>query len=172
MQPALRIPTNEIRTYSNLYDHDAELKLDHVSEAAKKQCFITRSQLHEIALWKSNRRADLVNENEESFVKEITKFAFQAIHEYSKISSLVLLSGVQYPTASVILHFCVDDTYPILDFRAIWSLGLNKPTVYTPEYWVKYTNICRSLAKMHSLTVREFDMALWQYSKEHQNKAS
>ena len=65
MQPALRIPTNEIRTYSNRYDYDADPKLDHIREAAKKQRYITRSQLHEIALWKSKRRAALVKENEE-----------------------------------------------------------------------------------------------------------
>lgn len=171
MQPALRIPIHEIRAYSNQYDYDADPKLDHIREAALGQRFITRSQLYEVARWKSKRRAALVNENEESFVREITGFAFQAVHEHSKIGSLVLLSGVQYPTASVILHFCVDDTYPILDFRAIWSLGLSQPSFYTPEYWVEYTKVCRSLAQTHGLSVREFDMALWQYSKKHQDNS-
>jgi|GEM_PF-4284513 len=62
--------------------------------------------------------------NPEEFVREITTFCFSAAYEESKIGSLILLKGVQYPTASVILHFCVSDTYPILDFRAVWSLGM------------------------------------------------
>lgn len=169
MQPALRIPANEIRAYRDRYNYEADSQLSHIREAAKTQRHITRRQLHEIALWKSKRRAALVNENDEEFVREITEFAFRANHEYSKIEALVLLAGVHYPTASVILHFCVEDTYPILDFRAIWSLGLEKPSAYTAKYWVEYTNLCRSLAKDHGLTVRELDMALWQYSLENQD---
>ncbi|MBL8529803.1 MAG: hypothetical protein JNL68_19145 [Burkholderiales bacterium] len=171
MQPALRIPFDEVAAYSRRYDYDADPKLAHIRVAAQNQGFLVRDQLHEVALWKSRRRAALVKENEESFVKEVTEFAFKAMHEHSRIGSLVLLSGVHYPTASVILHFCVDETYPILDFRAIWSLGLKQPSVYTPEYWVEYTSCCRSMAQQHGLSVRQFDMALWQYSKEHQGDA-
>lgn len=171
MLPSLRIPAHQIAAYSRRYDDQNDSRLAHIRKAAEKQRYITRSQLHEIALWKSKRRAELVNENDEGFVREITEFAFSATHEHSRIGSLVLLSGVQYPTASVILHFCVDRTYPILDVRAIWSLGLSKPSLYSPEYWVEYTSICRSFAKQYGLTVREFDMALWQYSREHQGVA-
>ena len=171
MQPVLRIPTNEIRAYIERYNYEADPKLAHIREAAKNQRYITRSQLREIALWKSKRRAALVNDNEEGFVREITEFAFRATYDYSRIGALVLLAGVHYPTASVVLHFCVNDSYPILDFRAIWSLGLKQPTVYTPNYWVEYTKICRSFAKEHRLTVREFDMALWQYSRENQGNS-
>lgn len=157
--------------YCERYDYEADQKLAHVREAAKQQRYITRSQLYEIARWKSKRRAALVNENDEGFVREITEFAFRAVHEHSRIGTLVLISGVYYPTASVVLHFCVDENYPILDFRAIWSLGLKRPSVYTPEYWVEYIGICRSFAKEHGLSVREFDMALWQYSRENQDDA-
>lgn len=171
MQPVLRIPIEQIRSYIERYDYEADPKLAHIREAAKVQGHLTRNQLHEVALWKSRRRAALVMDNEENFVREITEFAFRAKHEQSRIGSLVLLAGVQYPTASVVLHFCVDETYPILDFRAIWSLGLKQPTVYTPQYWINYTRVCRSLAAEHRLTVRQLDMALWQYSREHQKDA-
>jgi hypothetical protein len=171
MHPALRIPPKSIRLYRDRYDYEADPKLEHIKSAARKQRYLTRSQLHEVALWKSRRRAALVNDNEESFVREITGFAFRAKHETSRIGSLVLLDGVQYPTASVVLHFCVDESYPILDFRAIWSLGLERPSFYSPRYWVEYTQICRAIAAKHRLSVRELDMALWQYSREHQSDA-
>ncbi len=171
MCPNLRIPLQSIRTYLDRYDVTADPKLEHIRLAAHKQRSLNRDQLHEVALWKSRRRAALVKENEESFVQEITRFAFSAKHEQSRIGTLVLLSGIQYPTASVLLHFCVSDTYPILDFRAIWSLGLPKPAAYSPSYWIEYTNICRKIAAEHGLTVRQLDMALWQYSREHQRNA-
>ena len=171
MRPKLRIPPQELRAYQQRYDYTADPKLDHIRPAAKSQGYITVAQLHELALWKSRRRAALAKANPEGFVREITAFSFTARHEHSRIGALILLKGVQYPTASVILHFCVDRTYPILDFRAIWSLGLEKPAVYTPDYWVQYVEVCRALAKKHELTVRELDMALWQYSREYQRDA-
>ncbi len=36
---------------------------------------------------------------------------------------LRFLDGVEWPTASTILHFCGARPYPILDYRALWSLG-------------------------------------------------
>jgi len=168
MMPALRIPAADLRSYLNRYNYEADSALAHLRPAAANQGHLTRNQLHELAFWKSKRPASLVHENDEVFVKEITAFVFRAKHEYSRIGALALLAGVQYPTASVILHFCVDDTYPILDYRAIWSLGLDQPTLYTPEYWVEYVVVCRSLAKQHGMSVREFDKALWQFSSENQ----
>jgi hypothetical protein len=171
MRAALRIAPHEVAAYCQRYNAAADADLSQIGRAARVQGFLTRAQLHEIARWKSRRRAALVGDNDESFVREITEFAFRAKHEQSRIGSLVLLAGVSYPTASVILHFCVDDTYPILDFRAIWSLGVKQPSNFTPEYWVEYTRLCRALAKRHGLRVRQFDMALWQYSREHQVRA-
>ena len=171
MQNNLRIPKQKIRLYQQRYDYAADPKLEHIRPLAKTKGFLTVAQLHELARWKSRRRADLAKTNSDDFVREITSFAFSASHEHSRIGSLVLLNGVQFPTASVILHFCVDASYPILDFRAIWSLGMEQPSLYSLEYWVKYTSLCRNLAKEHEISVRELDMALWQYSKEHQNDA-
>lgn len=171
MQHDLRIPTRELHFYQGRYDYTADPRLDHIRPLANAQGYLTISQLHELAKWKSERRAELTKTNTEAFVREITTFAFAAADEESKIGSLVILNGVQFPTASVILHFCVDDSYPILDFRAIWSLGMKKPSAYSPEYWIKFTKVCRSLAAKHRLSVRELDMALWQYSKEHQRVA-
>lgn len=169
MQPSLRIPTGEIQAYKNRYNAKALPKLAHITAAAKSQGYLTLNQLHELAQWKSGRRAELVKKNDGGFVREITEFAFKATHEYAKCGALVLLAGVQYPTASVVLHFCVNDNYPILDFRAIWSLGLQQPSAYTAAYWAEYVDVCRALAREHDITVRELDMALWQFSFEHQD---
>jgi hypothetical protein len=89
MRASLRIQPHELAAYLSRYDYAADPDLSHIGRAAKSQGFLTRSQLHEVALWKSKRRAGLINENDEGFVQEITGFAFHAKHEHSRIGSLV-----------------------------------------------------------------------------------
>ena len=80
---------------------------------------------------------------------------------------LLLLNGVRLPTALVILHYCHADPYPILDIRALWSLGVDANAVsYSFEFWNEYTQYCRKLANEANVTMRELDRASWQYSKE------
>ncbi len=79
-----------------------------------------------------------------------------------------LLDRVAWPTASTILHFCDARPYPILDYRALWSLGYAKPPKYTMEFWLEYLEFTRELAGRLGLPIRTVDKALWQYSKEKQ----
>jgi hypothetical protein len=75
------------------------------------------------------------------------------------------------PTASVLLHLA-RQTYPIIDYRALWSLGIDPPPAYYSfEFWWKYTRACRSLADEAGVSMRTLDRALWQYSKELQSQA-
>lgn len=165
---ALRIPPGKLRHYMEQYGFKAEASLEKYHEIGPKQGYLTVDQLEEICEWKSRRRADLALSNPEAVVCEITTFSFSAKCEESRIGALTLLEGVGFPTASVILHFCVDQSYPILDFRAIWSLGIEQPSQYTVPFWKEYVQICRAVAAKHRLTIRELDMALWQYSGERQ----
>ena len=74
------------------------------------------------------------------------------------------------PTASVLLHLAHRDPYPILDVRAIWSLGVEKqPSSYSFEFWWAYTAKCRSLAMEAGIPMRVLDRALWQFSRENQS---
>ena len=50
---------------------------------------------------------------------------------------LIALEGVGVPTASMLLHFAFPDDYPILDVRALESLGPRSRTVYPVEYWLR-----------------------------------
>lgn len=167
MEYALRVPVSQLRSYQARYDV-LEADLSKYREAVKQQGHLTKEQLYQIRRWKSPRRAQDVRLNSEELIKEVTAFSFTAIQEESRIGVLTLLSGAAFPTASVILHFCVDASYPILDRRAIWSLGLKQPAQYTFAFWKDYMELCRSLARDNAMSVRELDMALWQYSKEHQ----
>lgn len=84
----------------------------------------------------------------------------------------MLLDGVSWPVASVLLHFGSCDRYPILDFRALWSLRIKVPKQYDFGFWWAYTLYCRSLADEHNVSMRTLDRALWQYSKEKQGEDS
>ena len=99
---------------------------------------------------------------------EITGFALATEDEGARIQSLTLLDGVSWPTPSVILHLFHRDPYPILDFRALWSLSLDVPVQYGFDFWLLYVRYCRDLAQRANVDMRTLNRALWQYSKENQ----
>ena len=101
---------------------------------------------------------------------EITSFALAAQCERSRIESLTLLDGVGWPMASVILHVFHADPYPILDYRALWSVSLPVPAPYSFAFWQRYVAFCRDIATTAGVDMRALDRALWQYSKENQVK--
>ena len=130
-----------------------------------------KDELRTIARWKALRSAGHVEDNPEEYVKEITKFAFKATTERARIEILTILDGVRWPTASVILHFFHRAPYPIMDFRALWSVSLLVPAQYSFAFWWPYVQFCRELSTRTGLDMRTLDRALWQYSKENQNGA-
>lgn len=139
----------------------------------RRQGYLTTDQLFTLCRWKSARSAGRAKENSASFVEEVTRFALSATDERARIESLTLLDAVEYPTASCILHWFHGDPYPIVDFRAIWSLQLLQSPPYSFEFWQSYCQGWRELlseARRLSavVTPRLFDQALWQYSSEHQ----
>ena len=88
--------------------------------------------------------------------------------ERARIETLTIIDGVQWSMASVVLHLFHADPYPILDFRALWSVGLDVPTPYTFEFWWPYVKLCRAIFAERGVDMRTLDRALWQYSKENQ----
>ncbi len=130
---------------------------------------LTMDDLILICQWKSPRSAHHAAENDESFVAEVTRISLaEGTPERLRVRILTLLSGVQWPTASAILHFAFLDRYPILDFRALWSLGKDEPKSYTFEFWKCYADFCREYAREHGVSMRTLDRALWMYSKKNQ----
>jgi hypothetical protein len=72
--------------------------------------------------------------------------------------------------ASVILHWFHRDGYPILDWRALESVGAPLDQPYNFEFWWKYTEFCRDAADTAGVSMRDFDRALWRYSYEARTK--
>ncbi len=168
----MEINKENVLKYAKRYDANAKLADVFVEKKTKavlqKQRFIKQQELVEIGIWKSPRQKRRYATNDDLTVRELTKFSFSAKSERAKMGALLALNGVSYPVASVILHFAFPNQYPILDFRALWSLGWKQPSSYNFNFWQKYCNEIRKISKKLNLPLRVIDKALWQYSKENQ----
>lgn len=166
----LRFPESEIKMWASRYDYPREeTDLIDLYSSIQDAGFITKDELRLIAKWKSPRSAVHIENNSENYIKEITRWSFLATEERSKIEVLTLLNGVKWPSASVVLHLFNKEKYPILDFRALWSLETEVPKQYTFDFWWPYVEYCRNMANRNNVSMRVLDRALWQYSKENQN---
>jgi hypothetical protein len=168
----LQFPEDQLRTWAEEYDYAAPDGLSNSPEKAarfmKENGCLDKSLFVELCRWKSPRPLHHYENNGETFVREVTREALSTPSERLRIEILTLLDGVSWPTASVILHFGHEESYPILDFRAFWSLGFDKPPRYDFDIWWEYVQFSRNLSQKHGLTVRELDKALWKYSKDNQ----
>ena len=164
---ACRTLASERREYlSENSDHAME-KLQPI---VQKNTYFTKKDFLAVCKWKSPRSEKLCQKSEPKFIMEISHYALKAEDDRAKIELWTLLDGVDWPTASVFMHwFYPDDKYPILDVRALQSLSIVKPKKYDFEFWWDYTVVCRSLAITHHVDMRTLDRALWQYSKKKSN---
>lgn len=97
---------------------------------------------------------------------EATGDALTAVDEATRVSALLGLDGVGVPTASTLLYFAFPDDYPILDVRALESLGVKPRSQYPVSFWLAYLGFCRELALRCGVSIRTLDKALWQHSKD------
>jgi len=169
----MKITKEKIREYAQKYDERYNGTDDEVVEKETKKWlrshpFLDRDRFIKIGLWKSKRPKKKYESNDDLVVKEITRFSFSTNSEEARIKSLMVLNGVSYPLASVILHFAFPNKYPIMDFRAIWSLGWQQPKYYTFDFWQNYCKEMRMISKKVGENIRTIDKALWEYSKENQ----
>ena len=162
-----------IQHWANKYKYREEEKVSRLVKKVQPQKYLTKSDLQIVGDWKSYRSAWHIDKNEKAFVIKVTQFALSTTCDRAAIESLTILDGVGMPTASVILHFFHErGDYPILDFRALWSVSMYKGQNYNYKYyeWSKYVKFCRDKAKKANVSMRVLDRALWQYSKCNQKR--
>jgi len=137
-----------------------------VAGPARAQRRLTHAQLVRLCEWKTPRIRPRCGGNDPPFVEEATCAALGAASERMRLGALMLLDGVGYPMASVILHWCHVEPYPILDRLAVWSVGVDGAPGYTFDFWRAYTEFTRTLAVQQGVTLRILDRALWQFAFE------
>lgn len=167
----LRFDLSEIKGLEDRYRaerNDEERALISMPAVPLAQEGLTLDHLARLSRWKSVRSASYIQRNTDEYVREITRFALTTPSERARIEVLTVLSGVGWPTASVILHLYHAERYPILDVRALWSVGADLEHKYDFCFWFKYVQFCRQQAEKATVDMRTLDRALWQYSKEQQ----
>jgi hypothetical protein len=140
--------------------------VDTIGPAARARGYYRRGEFLLVCAWKTPRSAPKVALNTEPAVRAATRRAFAETDEAVRIQALLSLSGVGVPTASTLLYFAFPALYPILDVRALESLGVKPRSQYPISFWLGYLEACRALAAQCGVSIRTLDKALWQWSKE------
>lgn len=153
-----------IRELAALYDYPGEDRAIRDGEAARRAGAYRYDDLLWLYGWKTrNRPVSRFLANDPPRAEEATRIALDArTPEPDRMAALTALAGVAYPVASCVLHFAHTDPYPILDRRALESLGYRtRRTTYTERFWQDYVAACRDLAEAHGVSMRDLDRALW-----------
>lgn len=164
----LRVPEDELAAWADRYSYPGDAEIEARIEPARARGHLLRGEFLALCRWKTPRSQPRCRRNRNDYIREVTRISLSTTNEELKIRVLLLLDGVSWPTASVILHFCDQDKYPILDVRALWSVGLRRVPGYSFPLWWAYTRVIRGISKRTGLSMRTIDRALWQYSKERQ----
>ena len=169
----LKVPAKAIQLWAERYgEHYDDREVEAIGKAARVAGYLTGDQFRRIAKWKTPRSQPQCLQNSEAYVRQVTRSALDATEPRFKIEVLRLLDGVDWPTASVMLHFCDAERWPIIDYRAFWSLGQPTPAgSYSFALWDEYTTFARRLADELEVNMRTLDRALWAYSKANQRSA-
>jgi hypothetical protein len=162
----LQLPPSGIEALADRFGDSDEAHLLSVGAAARARGHYTRVELIQVCAWKTARSRSKVAANSKTAVVEVTRRAVAATDEATRMTALLDLGGVGVPTASVLLYFAFPNDYPILDVRALESLGVRPRSQYPESFWLQYLATCRELARRCGVSIRILDKALWQHSKE------
>jgi hypothetical protein len=162
----LQFSPEEIEPLAARFGYTEDAACQAAGAAAHARGHFTREEFLRLCEWKTARSRSKVARNDAAAVEGATRRALTSADERERMEALTALEGVGVPTASTLLHFAFPDDYPILDVRALESLGQRSRTVYPVEYWLRYLDACRELALRHGVSIRTLDKALWQNSKE------
>ncbi len=160
----LQFHPTRIRELAARYDYPGEDRAIRDGAAARLAGAYRYDDLLWLYGWKTrNRSVRRFLANDPARAVEATRVALDPkTPEPDRMAALTVLDGVGYPVASCVLHFAHTDPYPILDVRALESLGYRtQRTTYSERFWQDYVAACRALAAEHGVSMRDLDRALW-----------
>jgi hypothetical protein len=163
----LQFPPELINELAGRFGYEDDARCLAAGAAARGRGYYTRDEFIEVCHWKTRRSGPKVAANTAEAIVSATARALETRDETIRMESLLVLHGVGVPTASTLLYFAFPNDYPILDVRALESLGVRMRTgQYSTRFWLAYLGACRELASRHGVPIRTLDKALWQYSKD------
>lgn len=163
----LRFAIERVPEYAARYPYDDDSEVLAIGRAARERGHYTVEEFASVCRWKTPRSAPLVALNSAASVEAATRVALsETSGERERVEALRSLRGVDWATASVLLHLAYPERYPILDKRALHALGVGAPAAYSFRFWDDYVTAWVPLAERAGVGGRSFDKALWQWSKE------
>jgi len=162
----LQFSPGEIEPLAERFGKTDDAACQAAGAAARARGHYAREEFLTVCAWKTARSRSKVERNDAAAVESSTRRGLGSSDERERMEALIGLVGVGVPTASTLLHFAYPEDYPILDVRALDSLGQMARSVYPVDFWLDYLQACRQLAKRHGVSIRTLDKALWQHSKE------
>ena len=164
---ALQFPIEETRSYAARFPSANDEEVIATGKAARSRGHYLRDEFIAVCNWKSQRSRAHAAKNTARAVEEATHVALSsASTERERVGSLRALHGVEWPTASVLLHLAFPERYPILDQRVLQAFGVAHPSSYSFRFWDAFLSAWRPLLEQSGVDGRTFDQALWQWSKE------
>jgi hypothetical protein len=167
----LQFPAQDIEALASRFPDTDDGRFLAAGADARTRGHYTREEFIDVCGWKTVRSRSKVASNSEAAVVAATRRALVTTSEAERMEALLDLAGVGVPTASVLLYFAFPDDYPILDVRALESLGVRPRSQYPVHFWLSYLDACRELAQRCGIDIRTLDKALWQYSKDQLQQA-
>jgi len=162
----IQFPPEQVPELAARFPEVDESALETIGAAARARGYYLRREFLLACAWKTPRSAPKVALNTEPAVRTATRRALGDPDETVRMQALLSLNGVGVPTASTLLYFAFPALYPILDVRALESLGVKPRSQYPIAFWLGYLEACRALAAECGVSLRTLDKALWQWSKE------
>ncbi len=167
----MKLPDNfNIAYYATKYPDNEKKKDKCIKQRVpdvKKRGYLTKRDLKKVSIWKSKyRNVHHIEANSDDCIMEITRTALTPdTPEHDRINGLRCLRGVDWATASAILHWFHQDLYPIWDRPASEAIEFEKSQYKNDfERWDVYMSFCRNVAAQKGVDMRTLDRALWQYS--------
>jgi hypothetical protein len=162
----LMFPIAETEELAALYPEDWDTEAFVAGKRIREGDY-TRSNLEIIVAWKSTIRINLIAQNSDSEIADALSLALAAKEPRSAFAVLTGLRGVALPMASAILTAIDQEKYIVVDWRAVEALGVPNVDYWNLNFYLRsYFPECKRLASQASVSLREFDRALWSWSKK------
>jgi hypothetical protein len=162
----LQFPPEQVPDLAVRFPEVDERACEAAGAAARARGYYRRQEFVLVCAFKTARSTPKVALNTAAAVRVATGRALADPDEAVRMEALLALTGVGVPTASTLLYFAFPALYPILDVRALESLGVKPRSTYPIGFWLDYLAACRGLAERCGVSIRTLDKALWQWSKE------
>ena len=163
----IALTKEEIDHYASRYkDIEGDREVKRCLAPAIERRYVTKAESIVLVRWKAARVVRHAERNTEAQVREITTVAFGASSSLLRLKFLTILHGFSWAMASALLHFIFPKECPVLDVRAMNTVGGPPRNYEKDDVWEEYAALCCKTAEDYGISLRTLDRALWQYDLE------